>query len=211
MTIRSYAAQRLRSSKGGTITTKPNLPIVPFASRGAWEAWLEEHHATSEGLWLKIAKKGSGLETVTYDQAVEIALCYGWIDGQARKLDEHYYLQRFTPRRPRSKWSKINRQRATELVERGKMKPAGLREVERAKADGRWEAAYDSPSTATVPEDLLRELEKNEKAREFFSKLDGRNRYAILYRIQDAKRPETRTQRIAEYVAMLAEQKKPHP
>jgi uncharacterized protein YdeI (YjbR/CyaY-like superfamily) len=211
LTIRSYAAQRLRSSKGGTITTKPNLPIVPFASRGAWEAWLEEHHATSEGLWLKIAKKGSGLETVTYDQAVEIALCYGWIDGQARKLDEHYYLQRFTPRRPRSKWSKINRQRATELVERGKMKPAGLREVERAKADGRWEAAYDSPSTATVPEDLLRELEKNEKAREFFSKLDGRNRYAILYRIQDAKRPETRTQRIAEYVAMLAEQKKPHP
>lgn len=193
------------------MTTKPNLPIVPFASRGAWEAWLEEHHATSEGLWLKIAKKGSGLETVTYDQAVEIALCYGWIDGQARKLDEHYYLQRFTPRRPRSKWSKINRQRATELVERGKMKPAGLREVERAKADGRWEAAYDSPSTAAVPEDLLRELEKNEKAREFFSKLDGRNRYAILYRIQDAKRPETRTQRIAEYVAMLAEQKKPHP
>ncbi len=193
------------------MTTKPNLPIVPFASRGAWEAWLEEHHATSEGLWLKIAKKGSGLETVTYDQAVEIALCYGWIDGQARKLDEHYYLQRFTPRRPRSNWSKINRQRATELIERGKMKPAGLREVERAKADGRWEAAYDSPSTATVPEDLLRELEKNEKAREFFSKLDGRNRYAILYRIQDAKRPETRTQRIAEYVAMLAEQKKPHP
>ena len=211
MTIRSCVAQRLRSSKGGTITTKPNLPIVPFASREAWEAWLEEHHATSEGLWLKIAKKGSGLETVTYDQAVEIALCYGWIDGQARRLDEHYYLQRFTPRRPRSKWSKINRQRATELVERGKMKPAGLREVERAKADGRWEAAYDSPSTATVPEDLLRELEKNEKAREFFSKLDGRNRYAILYRIQDAKRPETRTQRIAEYVAMLAEQKKPHP
>ena len=200
-----------RSSKGDTITTKPDLPIVPFASRDAWEAWLQGQHATSDGLWLKFAKKSSGIETVTYDQAVEIALCYGWIDGQVRRFDEDYYLQRFTPRRPRSKWSKINRQRATELVERGKMKPAGLREVERAKADGRWEAAYDSPSTAAVPEDLLRELEKNEKAREFFSKLDGRNRYAILYRIQDAKRPETRTQRIAEYVAMLAEQKKPHP
>jgi uncharacterized protein YdeI (YjbR/CyaY-like superfamily) len=194
-----------------SITTKPDLPIVPFATREAWETWLEEHHTTSDGLWLKIAKKGSGLETVTYDQAVEIALCYGWIDGQVRKFDEYYYLQRFTPRRPRSKWSKINRQKATELIARAEMKPAGLREVERAKADGRWDAAYDAPSTATVPEDLLRELEKNEKAREFFSELDGRNRYAILYQIQDAKRPETRARRIAKYVAKLAEQKKPYP
>jgi uncharacterized protein YdeI (YjbR/CyaY-like superfamily) len=190
---------------------KPELPIIPFASSDAWEVWLEEHHTASDGLWLKIAKKGSGLETVTYDQAVEIALCYGWIDGQVRKFDEYYYLQRFTPRRPRSKWSKINRQKVTELIERGEMKPAGLREVERAKADGRWDAAYDAPSTATLPEDLLRELEKNEKAREFFSELDGRNRYAILYQIQDAKRPETRARRITKYVAMLAEQKKPYP
>jgi uncharacterized protein YdeI (YjbR/CyaY-like superfamily) len=164
-----------------TIKKKPELPMIPFASREAWEAWLEEHHTTSDGLWLKIAKKGSGLETVTYDQALEVALCYGWIDGQVRKVDEDYYLQRFTPRRPRSKWSKVNRQKAT-----------GLREVERAKADGRWDAAYDAPSTAMVPEDLLRELEKNVKAQEFFSELDGRNRYAILYQIQDAKRPETR-------------------
>lgn len=190
---------------------KPELPIIPFASSDAWEAWLEEHHKASDGLWLKIAKKGSGLETVTYDQAVEIALCYGWIDGQVHKFDEYYYLQRFTPRRSRSKWSKINRQKVTELIERGEMKPAGLREVERAKADGRWDAAYDAPSTATVPEDLLRELEKNEKAREFFSELDGRNRYAILYQIQDAKRPETRARRIVKYVAMLAEQKKLYP
>jgi uncharacterized protein YdeI (YjbR/CyaY-like superfamily) len=190
---------------------KPEQPIIPFASRDAWEAWLEEHHTASDGLWLKFAKKGSGLETVTYVQAVEAALCYGWIDGQVRKFDEYYYLQRFTPRRPRSKWSKINRQKVTELIERGAMKPAGLREVERARADGRWDAAYDSPSTATVPEDLLRELEKNEKAREFFSELDGRNRYAILYQIQDARRPETRARRLAKYVAMLAEQKKPYP
>ncbi len=162
-------------------------------------------------MWLKIAKKGSGLESVSYDQAVEVALCYGWIDGQVRKFDEDYYLQRFTPRRPRSKWSKINRKKVEDLVERGKMKAAGLREVERAKADGRWDAAYDAPSTATVPDDLSRELEKNEKAREFFRELDGRNRYAILYQIQDAKRPETRARRIAKYVAMLAEHKKPHP
>ena len=201
-------AQRRRSSKGGTIATKPDLPIVPFASRDAWAAWLEERHATSEGLWLKFAKKGSGLETVTYDQAVEVALCYGWIDGQVRKFDEDYYLQRFTPRRARSKWSKINRQKATELIERGEMKPAGLREVERAKADGRWDAAYDAPSTAQVSDDLLRELEKNEPAREFFEKLDARNRYAILYQIGDAKRPETRARRIEKYVAMLNEGKK---
>ena len=127
------------------------------------------------------------------------------------KVDEDYYLQRFTPRRPRSKWSKVNRKKAMELIERGEMKPSGLREVERAKTDGRWDAAYDSPRTAKVPEDLQRELERNERARKFFSELDGRNRYAILYQIQDAKRPETRAKRIAKYVAMLAEQQKPYP
>ena len=150
---------------------KPEQPIIPFASRDAWEAWLEEHHTASDGLWLKFAKKGSGLETVTYVQAVEAALCYGWIDGQVRKFDEDYYLQRFTPRRSRSKWSKVNRKKVAELIERDEMKAAGLREVERAKADGRWDAAYDSPSTATVPEDLQRELESNEQARRFFSEL----------------------------------------
>jgi uncharacterized protein YdeI (YjbR/CyaY-like superfamily) len=194
-----------------TTKKKPELPIIPFASRDAWEAGLEGQHATSEGLWLKFAKKGSGLETVTYDQAVDVALRYGWIDDQVRRFDEDYYLQRFSPRRPRSKWSKINRKKATELIERGEMKPAGLREVERAKADGRWDAAYDAPSTAVVPDDLRRDLEKNDTAREFFSELDGRNRYAIVYQIQDAKKPETRARRIAKYVAMLVEHKKPYP
>jgi uncharacterized protein YdeI (YjbR/CyaY-like superfamily) len=193
------------------VTAKPDLPITSFASRDAWGMWLARHHATSTGLWLKVAKKGSGIDTVTYDQAVEIALCYGWIDGQVRSFDEDYYLQRFTPRRPRSKWSKINRQRATALIERGEMKPAGMREIERAKADGRWDAAYDAPSTATVPDDLRRELVKNEAAREFFATLDSRNRYAILYQIQDAKKPETRVRRIEKYVAMLNEHMKLYP
>jgi uncharacterized protein YdeI (YjbR/CyaY-like superfamily) len=193
------------------MTAKPDLPIIPLASRDAWEAWLEENHATSDGLWLKIAMKRSGIETVSYAEALEVALCYGWIDGQKVSFDEDYWLQRFTPRRPRSKWSKRNREKATELIKQGVMKPAGLRQVERAKADGRWDAAYDAPSTATVPDDLRRELEKNHKAREFFATLDSRNRYAILYQIQYAKRPETRARRIEKYVAMLSEQKKLYP
>jgi uncharacterized protein YdeI (YjbR/CyaY-like superfamily) len=198
-------------SKGEEVTVKPNLPIISFASRGAWGSWLAKHHATSTGLWLKIAKKGSGIDTVSYAEALDVALCYGWIDGQKASCDDHYWLQRFTPRKPRSKWSKINRQKATELIEKGEMKPAGLREVERAKADGRWDAAYDAQSTATVPDDLRRELDKNEVAREFFATLDSRNRYAILYHIQDAKKPETRARRIEKYVAMLNERKKIYP
>ena len=193
------------------MTPKPDLPILPFASRDAWEAWLGEHHATSDGLWLKLAKKASGIETVSYAEAVEVALCYGWIDGQKASFDEDYWLQRFTPRRPRSRWSKVNRQKATELIERGEMRPAGLREVERARADGRWDAAYDAQSTATVPEDLRRELDRNDKAREFFATLDSRNRYAILYQIGDAKKPQTRARRIEKYMAMLAEGKKLYP
>jgi len=174
------------------MTAKSDLPIISFASRDAWGTWLAKHHATSNGLWLKIAKKGSGLETVSFAEALDVALSYGWIDSQADSFDERYWLLRFTPRRPRSKWSKRNRQKATELIEEGEMKPAGLREVEEAKADGRWDAAYDAQSTATVPDDLRRELEKYDKAREFFATLDSRNRYAILYQIQDAKKPETR-------------------
>ena len=193
------------------MTAKTDLPILPFATRGAWEAWLDEHHAASEGLWLKIAKKGSGIETVSYPEALEVALCYGWIDGQKASFDDRYWLQRFTPRRSRSKWSRVNRQKATELIERGAMKPAGLREVERAKADGRWDAAYDAQSTATVPDDLRRQLEKNDAAREFFQTLNSANRYAILYQIGDAKKPETRARRIEKFVAMLAERKKLYP
>lgn len=149
---------------------KPELPIIPFASSEVWEAWLEENHATSDGLWLKIAKKGSGIETVSFAEALDVALSYGWIDSQADGFDEKYWLLRFTPRRARSKWSKRNRDKAMRLIEEGRMKPAGLREAERAKADGRWEAAYDAQSTAMVPEDFRRELEKNDEAREFFAR-----------------------------------------
>lgn len=190
---------------------KNDDPVLLFASRKAWEAWLAEQHAAADGLWLKLAKKGSGIDSVTRAEALEVALTYGWIDGQARTIDDRYWLQRFTPRRARSMWSKINREAATRLIERGEMKPAGLREVERAKADGRWDAAYEAQSTATVPEDLQRELDANDKAREFFSTLDSRNRYAILHRMQDAKKPETRTRRIEKYVAMLREGKKIYP
>ena len=193
------------------MSTKSDLPIMPFASREAWEAWLEEQHATSDGLWLKLAKKGSGIETVTFAEALDVALCYGWIDSQADKFDGDYWLQRFTPRKLRSKWSQVNREKVAKLIEAGRMKPAGLREVERAKADGRWDAAYEPPSTATVPDDLRAELEKNVAAREFFETLDRTNRYAILHRIQDAKKPETRAHHIAKYVEMLAEGKKLYP
>ena len=190
---------------------KPELPVVPFASRGAWEEWLEERHASCNGVWLKIAKRGSGIESVTFAEALDVALCYGWIDSQADKFDGDYWLQRFTPRRPRSKWSRVNREKVARLIEEGRMKPAGLREVERARADGRWDAAYEPPSAATVPDDLRVALEQNEGAREFFEKLDKTNRYAILHRIQDAKKPETRARRIARYVAMLAEGEKLYP
>jgi uncharacterized protein YdeI (YjbR/CyaY-like superfamily) len=193
------------------MTAKPELEILPFASAGDWEAWLEANHAASDGLWVKFAKKSSGIETVTYAEALDAALCYGWIDGQVRRFDEEYYLQRFTPRRKRSKWSKVNREKVARLIEEGRMRPAGLREIERAKADGRWDAAYDSPSTATVPEDLRRALDKNPEASAFFATLDGRNRYAILYQVGDAKRPETRARRIEKYVAMLNKREKPYP
>ena len=193
------------------MSARGDLPVISFASRGAWEEWLAEEHATSDGLWLKLAKVGAGIDSVSYAEAVEVALCYGWIDGQAASFDETYWLQRFTPRRRRSKWSRINRDRASGLIERGEMKPAGLAEVERAKSDGRWDAAYESQGTATMPDDLHRALEKNDAARAFFATLDSRNRYAILHRIQDAKKPETRARRIAKYVAMLNEHTKPYP
>ena len=193
------------------MTAKPDLPIIPFASREAWEAWLEERHAASNGLWLKIAKKASGIESVTFVEALDAALCYGWIDSQRSGFDGRFYLQRFTPRKPRSKWSQVNREKVARLTERGRMRPAGLREVERAKADGRWDAAYEPQSAATVPEDLRLALERDGGAREFFETLASTNRYAILHRIQDSKRPETRARRIAKYVAMLAEGKKLYP
>jgi uncharacterized protein YdeI (YjbR/CyaY-like superfamily) len=180
-----------------------DLPILLFASPAELEAWLEENHVAAEGVWLKIAKKGSGVASVTYAEALELALCFGWIDSQKRGFDERHFLQRFTPRRPRGKWSRINREKAEGLIEGGAMRPTGLAEVEAAKADGRWEAAYAGQRTAEVPADLQRELDENEAAREFFAGLDSANRYAILYRLEEAKRPETRERRLRKFVGML--------
>jgi len=180
-----------------------DLDTRAFASAAEWEAWLREHHAAAPGVWIRFAKRGSGVPTVTYLEALHAALCFGWIDGQARGIDDAAYVQRFTPRRTRSIWSKRNRDFATALIESGRMQPAGLREVERAKADGRWDAAYDAPSTATVPEDLQAALDASPAAAEFFATLSGQNRYAILHRVQTAKKPETRARRIAKFVTML--------
>ena len=183
---------------------KAEQPVLFFATAADLEAWIEKHGEESDGIWLKFAKKDSGIESVVYAEAVEIALSYGWIDGQAKRLDDHHYLQRFTPRRPRSKWSRINREKAERLIAENRMRPAGLREVERAKEDGRWDEAYDSPSTATVPEDFRAALDAEPAAAEFFASLGSTRRYSFLYRITDAKRPETRAKRIAEYVELLA-------
>ena len=190
---------------------RKGLPILAFESMTAWDSWLAEQHPDSNGVWLKFARKGSGLTSVTYAEAVEVALCYGWIDGQAASFDEACWLQRFGPRRSRSVWSKINRARVEALSEQGRMRPAGLREVERAKADGRWDAAYDPPSTATVPDDLAAALADNPAARDFFAGLNSRNRFAILHRIQGAKKPETRARRIANFVEMLSRGEKIYP
>ncbi len=190
---------------------RDELPVLGFASRAAWEAWLDEHHGLSAGIWLKIAKKGSEADTVSYADALEVAICFGWIDGQKGSLDDSHWLQRFTPRKPGSKWSKINTAKAAELIRSGRMRPAGQRQVELAQADGRWAAAYQGQRAITVPEDLQRELARNDAAREFFATLSGVNRYAILYRIGNVKRPETRAKKIAQYVAMLAEHKTIHP
>jgi uncharacterized protein YdeI (YjbR/CyaY-like superfamily) len=180
-----------------------DLPVLFFASKVELETWLEENHACVEGLWLKIAKTGSGVESVDYAEALELALCFGWIDSQKRGFDEAFFLQRFTPRRPRGKWSQINRRKAEELIAAGAMRPAGLAEVEAAKADGRWDAAYAGQRAATVPDDLERELQRNRAAGEFFATLDSANRYAILYRLQEAKKPETREKRLRKFIAML--------
>jgi len=187
--------------------TKAEQPVLFFATPADLEAWLDENGEESDGIWLKFAKKGSGIESVVYAEALNVALCHGWIDGQARRLDDTHYLQRFTPRRPRSNWSKINRGKAERLIADGRMRPAGLREVERAKADGRWDAAYDSSRTATVPSDFQKALDAEPAAAEFFESLGNTKRYSFLYRIRDAKRPETRARRIAEYVALLREGK----
>jgi uncharacterized protein YdeI (YjbR/CyaY-like superfamily) len=183
---------------------------IEFASRDAWTRWLDDHHGDSAAVWLKIAKRDSGIATVTHAEALEVALCFGWIDGQRRAHDETYFLQRFTPRRARSRWSRINRDKALELLESGQMRAAGLREVELAKADGRWDAAYEGQRAASVPDDLGSALDANPRARAFFETLDSQNRYSVIYRVSEAKRPETRARRIERFVAMLAEHRTLH-
>ena len=178
-------------------------PELQFEDEAAWEAWLAEHHADSDGVWLRFAKKGSGIPSLRYAGALDVALCFGWIDGQAKAIDEQWYMQRFTPRRKRSIWSKRNREKVAALIEAGRMRPAGQAEIDRAKADGRWDAAYDGPADAKVPEDLQAALDASPQAAEAFAGLNAQNRYAILHRVQTAKRPETRARRIAKFVDML--------
>ena len=179
------------------------LPQIAFASGTEWEAWLEEHHADSPGVALKIAKKASGVASVVYPEVLDIAICFGWIDGRRNALDDQHFLQRFTPRRARSRWSQINRDKAEALIKAGRMRPAGLAEVDRAKADGRWAAAYGGQRAMPVPEDLQRELATRPEAAAFFEQLSSQNRYSILYRLHDAKRAETRARRLEKFVAML--------
>lgn len=189
----------------------PHDTPIECTSAAAWERWLKRHHAAAAGVWIRMAKKASGIASIDHPAALEVALCYGWIDGQRKGDGEQHFLQRFTPRTPRSTWSKINRDKALKLIDEGRMQPAGLAEVERARADGRWDAAYDAQSIATVPPDLQAALDANRKAAAFFAKLDSRNRYAVLFRTQGAKKPETRAKRIAQFVEMLAKGEKIHP
>jgi len=183
-------------------------PIRAFADRAAWTDWLVANHAESAGVWLLLANRGAAETSISYDEAVEVGLCYGWIDGQARRVDSDHRIQKFTPRSKRSIWSKRNRDRALALIARGEMQPPGLAEVQRAQLDGRWDAAYDAPSQMTVPDDLRAALEANPEARDFFGTLNSRNRYAILFRLQTAKRAETRLKRICDFVDMLARRQK---
>jgi len=185
------------------VEPKTDLPTMTFTSTKTFTTWMRNNHTRSPGIWLKIAKKASGIKSITYAEALDVALCYGWIDGQKSGYDEQYFLQRFTPRRARSKWSKINCEKVGVLIEQGRMQPAGLAEIERAKADGRWDDAYDSQRTMTVPDDFQAALDKNPEARAFFATISSSNRYAILFRLHDAKRPATRSARIETFIAML--------
>ncbi len=188
-----------------------DIPVMLFERQQDWAAWLNKNHATTSGVWLMLAKKAAGITSVSYDEALEVALCYGWIDGQKKSYDESSWLQKFTPRKAKSIWSKTNREKAQQLIRSGKMKPTGLKEVERAKQDGRWDTAYDSPSRSTVPADFQAELDRNAKAKAFFATLNSQNRYAILFRIQTAKKAETRVKRIQQFVRMLEKKEKLYP
>jgi uncharacterized protein YdeI (YjbR/CyaY-like superfamily) len=190
--------------------SETDLPILFFESSHDWEAWLEKNHAAAKGLWIRFAKKDSGVRSITYPEALDAALCFGWIDGQKASLDAQYWLQRFTPRRPRSKWSEINCKKVAALMAKDRVRPPGLKEIELAKKDGRWDLAYKGQRSMTVPEDFEAMLAKHPKAAAFFKTLNSANRYAILFRIHDAKKPETRARRIQKFVQMLKEGKKLH-
>ena len=191
--------------------TPADYPILPFESKKKWADWLAREHAKSSGVWLKLAKMDSGVRSVTYEEALDVALCYGWIDGQKKGFDGEYWLQKFTPRGPKSIWSKINTEKAEKLIASGEMKPAGLKAIEAAKQDGRWEAAYASQKNISIPEDFHVALEENKKAKAFFATLNSANRYAILFRLHNAKRPETRARWIQKFVDMLERSEKLHP
>jgi uncharacterized protein YdeI (YjbR/CyaY-like superfamily) len=191
--------------------TPDSSPVRLFKSKKDWAAWLEKNHGKSTGLWLRLAKKDAGLRSVSYKEALEVALCYGWIDGQKRPESEQAWLQRFVSRSGPSIWSKINREKALALVASGEMKPAGLEAIENAKKNGRWDSAYDSPSGATVPSDFQAALDANQRAAVFFKTLDRANRYAVLWRIQTVKKAETRARKIQQFIEMLEREEKIHP
>jgi uncharacterized protein YdeI (YjbR/CyaY-like superfamily) len=192
-------------------TPQDSSPVRLFKSKNDWNAWLEKNHLKSTGLWLRLAKKSSELRSVSYKEALEVALCYGWIDGQKRPESEHAWLQRFLPRSSRSIWSKINREKALALIACGAMQTAGLEAIGKAKRNGRWDAAYDSPKGATVPSDFQAALDSNQGAKSFFETLDRANRYAVLWRIQTVKKAETRSRKIEEFIGMLKRREKIHP
>jgi len=190
------------------VSVMSDLPIIVFDSQDTWTQWLEENHTESQGLWLKIAKKESGHSSVSYAEALNVALCFGWIDGQKGKFDDAYWLQKFTPRRAKSIWSQVNREKVDGLIAEGKMREAGLKEIERAKADGRWEAAYAPQSKITIPDEFQAALDQNPTAQTFFNGLNSANRYAILFQITTAKKAETRQRRIEKLITMLNAQEK---
>lgn len=192
------------------MTKAAELPILPFESKKKWANWLARQHDKSSGVWLKLAKKDSGISSITYEEALDVALCYGWIDGQKKGFDERYWLQKFTPRGRKSIWSKINTEKAERLIASGEMKPAGLKAIEAAKQDGRWAAAYASQKNISVPEDFQAALNENKEAKAFFGTLNSVNRYAVLFRIHNSKKAETRARRIHQFVEMLERGDKPY-
>jgi uncharacterized protein YdeI (YjbR/CyaY-like superfamily) len=193
-----------------TRSSSTDLPMMQFKRQEDWTSWLDKNHTSSTGVWLRLAKTSSEIASVSYAEALDVALCYGWIDGQKKSYDKATWLQKFTPRGERSIWSRINREKAEELIRNGQMKPAGLQAIQRAQQDGRWETAYDSPSQASVPSDLQAALDKNAEAKAFFATLNSQNRYAILYRIQTAKKAETRAARIEQFIHILEKHEKLH-